>query len=475
LLEVVGILERGDEMILSEVFDKFVQGSPVPVMVRATLQNVLSEERVNELFARNAVRQRPSELLFSTLVDLLTAVVCRTQRSIHAAFQTRSEKIQVSIEALYGKLRRVDPSVMRALVRETAQRMAAIVRQTGGAFPELLPGYRLLIVDGNHLPASERRLKELRTENVAPLPGHALVMLDPACMLAVDVFPCTDGHASERTLLPELLETLQPKDVLLADRNFCTTQFLCDIDRRGAFFLIRQHASSLKYELVGRRKKIGRIASGMVYEQALRVLGSPGTTSVIRRITLRLDVPTRDGDEEIHVLTNLPARIKALKVATLYQERWTIEGAFQEMEQNLNGEIDTLAYPPAALFAFCLALVAYNVLSIVKAALRGTHGHDKIENEVSSYYLADEIAGAWRGMMVILPPRFWNERFAHDTPSQLAKFLLHCARQVRLEKFRKHPRGPKKKPPATASKRFRGHVATQRILNQRKPVPIRNQ
>jgi hypothetical protein len=439
-------------------------------MARATLENALSQERVDELFARAAVRQRPSELLFSTVADLMGLVVCRIRPSVHAAYQAQAEGFQVSLAALYDKLRGIEPNVSRTLVRETAERMAAIIRQTGGMLPELLPGYRVLIADGNHLPATERRLKELRTLNAAPLPGHATVVFDPALMLAVDVLPCADGHASERTLLPALLERLAAQDLLIADRNFCTTQFLIDVDRRGAFFVIRQHGSSLKYELVGRRRKIGRIATGMVYEQGLRLLGSHDTL-VIRRITIALDEPTRDGDDEIQVLSNLPAKIKALKLATLHRERWTVEGAFQEMEAHLKSEIETLAYPQAALFAFCLALVSYNVLSVIQSALRGVHGHDKIEKEVSSYYLADEVAGVSRGLAIMLPGDFWADQFAKQTPSQLAQFLLTCARQVRLSAFRKHPRGPKKKPPRSKSKKGRGHIATQKILDERERTP----
>lgn len=453
-------------MILSQVFDHFVQHSPVSVMVRATLQNVLSQERLDKLFDGAAVRQRTSDLLFSTVADLMSTVVCRVHPSVHAAYQARTD-VAVSAKALYDKLKRVEPCVSRALVRETAERMGAIVRRTRGALPDLLPGYRALIVDGNHLRATERRLKGLRGQNVAPLPGHAAVVLDPALMLAVDVFPCPDGHASERTLLPPLLEVLRAKDLLLADRNFCTTNFLWDIAERKAFFLIRQHGSSLKCELVGRRKVAGRIATGAVYEQSLRIFGRNDQTRTIRRITVALDEPTTSGDQQIHVLTNLPAKAGALKAAALYQQRWTVEGAFQEMEALLNGEIDTLAYPQAALFAFCLALVSYNVLSVVKSAMRGVHGHEKIQQEVSNYYLAHEVSGIWLGMATLLPVAFWEERFASQTPSQMAVFLLKSARQIRLEAFRKHPRGPKKKPPDEPSKKGRKHVATQRILDQR--------
>jgi hypothetical protein len=347
--------------------------------------------------------------------------------------------------------------------------MGAIIRQTGGVQADLLAGYRVLIVDGNHLPATEKRLKEVRTKNVAPLPGHALVVLDPALMLAVDVFPCTDGHASERTLLPELLQTLQPKDLLLADRNFCTSNFLWDISvERQSFFLIRQHGSSLKHELVGAPKKVGRLATGVVYEQPLRLFGREGDTLMFRRITLQLDKPTENGDTSIHLVTNLPSEVDALQAAELYRRRWTVEGAFQQIEATLNSEIDTLAYPQAALFGFCLALVAYNALTVVRAALCGVHGVDKIEQEVSNYYLADEVSGTWRGMAVVLPAEFWEQRFAGQTPSQMAQFLLRCARQVQLSAFRKHLRGPKKKPPNKVSKAGRAHVATQRILNERR-------
>jgi Transposase DDE domain len=456
-------------MVLSEIFERFVEQSPVCVMVRATLENVLSAEPVDDLFARTAVRQHPSELLFSTVADVMGLVVCRIHPTVNAAYQARAESFQVSLAALYEKLKRVETNVSRSLVRETAERMAAIVRETGGALPELLPGYRVLIADGNHLPATERRLKELRSENVAPLPGHAIVIFDPALMLAVDVLPCADGHASERTLLPALLERLEGKDLLIADRNFCTTQFLLDIAGRGAFFLIRQHGSSLKYELIGRRRKVGRIDTGMVYEQALQLLGAGDTSLVIRRITIKLDAPTRDGHDEIHVLSNLPATIKPCKLATLYRRRWTVERTFQEIEAHLKSEIDTLAYPPAALLGFCMALIAYNVLSVVKAALRGVHG-EKIEEGVSSYYLADEVAGVSRGMSILLPGDFWHERFGRQTPSQMAQFLLMCAHQMRLSAYRKHPRGPKKKPPPKP-KKGRVHVATQRIIDARKPTP----
>ena len=111
--------------------------------------------------------------------------------------------------------------------------------------------------------------------------------------------------------------------------------------------------------------------TGRVFEQTLRATNDAGEVLFLRRVTVVLDKPTRDGDTELHLLTNVPVKhARARVVADLYRRRWTIETAFAEMEKVLNGEINALGYPKAALFSFCMALVAYNVLSTVKGALR---------------------------------------------------------------------------------------------------------
>ena len=89
----------------------------------------------------------------------------------------------------------------------------------------------------------------------------------------------------------------------------------------------------------------------MVYEQKAVVTEENGREHAFRRITVQLDEPTRDGDMEVHVLTNLPSEISAKTIANLYLQRWTIEAAFGEIATTLRGELDTLAYPKAACLA----------------------------------------------------------------------------------------------------------------------------
>jgi hypothetical protein len=454
-------------MILSDVFERFSRDSPLSVMAQGIMENALNPQILDQLFEDVAEKQFTNKLLFSTIVDLMSVVVCRIRPSIHAAFQARSETVGASIDAVYDKLDGTEPVVSAALVHLVAARLGPVIGAMGGVRAGWLPGYRVRILDGNHLPGSEHRLKELRTIRAAALPGHGLVVLDPRLMLATDVILSEDGHAQERSLLDQVLEVVAAKDLWIADRNFCTTSFLFGIAQRGGSFVIRQHASTLHWEFAGKRRACGRIETGKVFEQTLRATNDAGEVLILRRITVLLDQPTRDGETELHILTNVPARdARAKAIADLYRRRWTIETAFQELEATLHGEVNTLGYPKAALFAFCVALMAYNVLSTIKAALRSVHGEEKVAEEVSGYYVADEIQMTHRGMMIAIPEDEWV--VFHDlTPLELAGELVQLAGAVRLPKYRKHSRGPKKPKPKKQSGAKIKHVATAKILTAR--------
>ena len=342
--------------------------------------------------------------------------------------------------------------------------MQVIIDELGGLGEPLLPGYRTKIVDGNHLRRTDRRIGELRELNAAPLPGQSLVVYDPQYRLAIDAVPCEDGHAQERSLLWALLDMVQPKDLWIADRNFCTIDFLFGIALRRGKFIIRQHGN-LPFRLKGRRRFVGQIETGLVYEQSMEVTDSEGITRVFRRITVKLKEPTRDGDTELHIVTNLPKRVDAMCIANLYRKRWSIETAFQEVAENLEGEIKTLGYPKAALFGFSMALVTYNLLSVVRAAVQAVHGEEAAER-LSSYYMSHEVAATHLGISLILEGPFWQDKYGHLTPAEMAAELRYLAGHIRLSKYPKAKYKPRKKPKTTMNKTHRRHVSTARVLEK---------
>lgn len=453
-------------MVVNDLLRRFMRESPVTVMARAVLEHAFPDQVLDQMFQRTAQQQYEDKLLFSTVVKVLSAVVTRGRKSVRDAYLAETAQAQATLSALYVKLQNTEGAVVSGLVRESFVRLAPVMRGLQAVRQPLFPGYCVKILDGAHLTGTQHRLRETRSLHSSPLPGQALVVLQPDERLLSGIFPCEDAHAQERSLLDSVLATVEQADLLIADRNFCTTNFLFGLVRRRASFIIRQHASTLwGKELLGKRRRVGRGERGVVYEQTLRVT-DPLTNEqlFLRRITVVLDRPTTDGDTEIRLLTTLPQRFGAVRIAAAYLERWRIENAFQEIEQALRGEVNTLGYPKAALLAFGIALLIYNVVAVVKGALQAQHGEAAAFEKLSGYCLASEIAAVYAGMMIAIPPADWSRLFAACRIPALAKFLRDTAAYANPKRFAKSPRGPKTPPPKRTGGLREKHVSTHRLL-----------
>ena len=109
--------------------------------------------------------------------------------SLHAAAQACPE-LSVSIQALYDKVERTEPHLMRASVAGSAERLIDVLTPIIKGKTPVVSGYRLRIVEGNHLPASEKQIKPLRGFRGAALPRHSLVVYDPDLAMVVDLEQC---------------------------------------------------------------------------------------------------------------------------------------------------------------------------------------------------------------------------------------------------------------------------------------------
>jgi IS4 transposase len=452
--------------MFSKIFERFVNKSPVAVMARALMERVFGPEFLDDWFARTADRQYTKTLLFSTLFDLMSQVVCGMHASVGSAYQASEASIGVSVQAVYDKLKRVEVTTSAELVRHTAKTVTPFIKALGVSRPPVFPGYRLKILDGNCLAASDHRLAVLRAVAAGALPGKSLVVYDPHLGIPTDVFPCEDGHAQERALLGAVLKTVQAGEAWMADRNMCTVGFTCGLDDRWACFVIREHAN-YPWTSAGPEVVVGDTETGAVYEQPITVIDDDGRSHAFRRIRVALKTATRDGDLELALISNLPqTTANATEIADSYRTRWTIETAFQELTEHLHSEINTLGYPPAALFGFCVALVAYMMVQVTKAALRQAHGAKMVNQVVSGYYLADELAGITRGMLIALPDEEWRP-FRTMTTAEFVAELVRIASHATLSRYRKHPRRPKKTAPKKVYDKQTPHVSTARLLREK--------
>ncbi|WP_081465991.1 IS4 family transposase [Stigmatella aurantiaca] len=434
-------------------------------MARLVLQRAVSAEWMDSLFEAHRKRQYTRELLFSTVVELMSVVAMGLRPSLHAG--AKATEGGTSIAALYEKVNRMEPDLVRALVRGSAQRLEPVVQPLRTGEKPWAEGYRVRVIDGNHLPASEKRLKPLREFRGAALPGHSLVVYAPEQGLVVDVVPCEDAHAQERTLVAAVLEHAQQGDLWIADRNFSTTRIVFGLEDRHAAFIIREHGRTPSPTEVGKRKRVGRVETGVVFEQPVQVEDDGGRLLTLRRIELQLDEPTEEGEPLIRLLTNAPKeKLSAEKVACLYRKRWSIEGMFQSLESALHSEVRTLGHPRAALLAFGTAVVAYNILAVIQAAVEAAHPEAKAEGiELSPFFVATEVQATYGGRMIAVGDDVWTA-FDEQSPLQLSRTLIRIAQHAQPKRLRKHPRGPKKKTKKgyVSGRTARQHVATARVL-----------
>lgn len=451
--------------MLSPEFLPFVQGAPCAVMTRLAAEWLLDEATVNELFDAHAVEQYQREITLSNVVNVMLDVACGTRRSPRAAFMARSEEIAASLSAFYGKLQRTETSLGEAIIAHTAKRARELIRKLGGEAEEPVPGYRSVILDGNMLAGTEHRLEPLRKSRAAALPGKALALYECATGLILHAILEEDAYSQERALLPAV--TLSKGMHLIADRNFCVPGFLAKVQASKAFFTVRQHRSSLpleSLEILEEKQCIGETSTGQVYEQQVQVTQKEEVYTW-RMVTLELHAPTRGGDQQIVLFSNLPSQVSGLAICEAYRQRWTIENHFQRLTEWLHCEVETLSHPRAALFAFSMSVVAGNLLAIVIASLRAVHGNDLADN-VSYCELADEAGGAYRGMLMALPPARW-EWASQSSVSQMATLLKRVAEKAnpkRLRKTTRKPKPPQRTPNCTNIR----HRSTHRVINNQK-------
>ena len=453
----------GKDGVWRSVLDRFEQHAPASVMARTVLEQAFPPDWIDEVFETPRRCQYARELLFSTVVELMTLVVLGLRPSLHAAAR-RSENLPVSLTALYDKVNRTEPDVLRALVCASAARLAPAMAGLGGTAS--LPGWQVRVLDGNHFPGTEKRIAPLRGHRGAALPGQAVVVYDPDSGLVLDMVAGEDAHQTERTLASVLLSRAAPGQAWVADRHFCTRALLEGWAEAGACFIVREHGRHPRLADRGAWHDGGRIETGTVREQSITL---EEHATPWRCIELTLDVPTEAGAMVIRIWNNLPESISAGQIARTYRGRWSIEGLFGRLESVLHSEIRSLGQPRAACLAFAASLLAYNVLALVARCVERAHAP---ASPVSLFHLAVHIRSGYEGLAIALPTEHWPAP-SQASISGLIERLLQLARRIDPKRVAASRRGPKVKVPKgyVDGQTARAHLATARVMVKAKLTP----
>jgi len=430
------------------------------VVLRACIR-----DKFSEVFQQTRGRQYEETLSFEDLAIAVADVALGVCKNPNQAYRAHKAELGVARSRFYDKLNRTNTNVSEEIVAATAPSIAEMQDALGFVQWAGIPGYRLLVVDGNHLEKTEKRIADLRDLGVAPLPGTAVARFDLGCQIFDRVYLLEDAHQQESATSQAIVDDLEPSDVIVADRHYCIVEFMNQIAGKSNHFILRHHAR-LPGVPLGTRKKLGRIATGTVYEQPMQLTKQEGSMGV-RRITIELDEPTQDGDTLIHLLTNLPNKVSGKLIAEQYHRRWEEETGFYYLRMCFNGELPSLGHPRAALFLFAMTLIAYNVLQIIWAAFFAGHDEEEVQN-VSNLYISHEIMSATPGMLIVLDDEQWNSLIP-KTKKQVAILLKRIADETSLADYRKSVRKlkaktPRKKKPKKRRNAVHSHVSTAKVI-----------
>ena len=314
----------------------------------------------------------------------------------------------------------------------------------------------------------------------------------PWAVAVCDMVACEDAHESERVGVLPLIGCAQCGQLWIADRHFCTHTILDSLARTGAHFLVREHAKHPRVAQQGDWSEPTHTDTGAVREQTIAVEGihvpparggkkeaqSPAPSEPAaqpagawRRIQITLDSPTEAGEHTIGLWTNLPMTVDAATLAQLYRKRWRIEGMFQRLESVLHSEIKSLGHPRAALLGFAVAVLAYNVLSLLQRAVEHAHRPQTPELEVSTYHLSVQVKSGYEGMLIAVPAEHWPSAASQD-PQALAQTLLRLAQRILPKQVATSKRGPKTIQPKgyVDARVASAHVSTARLIKQAREV-----
>ena len=293
----------------------------------------------------------------------------------------------------------------------------------------------------------------------------ALVVRDHATGLLSELIAEPDAYTNERARIGRLLERVHPGEVWVGDRNFRVQSLFDGLAARQSYFVIRHH-TQVRVAAEQPLRLVGTTDTKEVHEQAVSVGGTR-----YRLVVIRLTQPTRDGETEIRLLSNLSSeQATAVMLAETYRQRWTLEASFLEVTRSVQCELATLGYLRAALLCFALALCACNAVRVVTQAVEVTPGSAHPGEEVSSDSVANEAAATFDGLEIVIPATVWGVPRAMSGPL-FASWLATVAERADWWKYRKPTRGVKKPVLRTPAGRQTPHRSTQRLLLAAKKPP----
>jgi hypothetical protein len=394
----------------------------------------LLDYAVDDLFLRDVFEQHRGRsyegaIEFPLFVRLIIDALLGHQGSAHQTFLHAGEdaSLDASVQAMYGKLRRIPIDLSLGLFVEATNRLRMIGSPgVANPFPESLSEFWILGFDGKKLKYVRKTLKALRGLKGNIYGGKLLIVQDLASQQAVAAQAVADGEAADNPLVPEAVARVRdmPHDgarLWVGDRAFCDYKLLTLLSASNDHFVVRHNASCKFHPDSSVPAKTGKDEEKRPYREERGWLGDSSNPyrCRVRKITVARE------DEPFVVVTSLldAHRYPAKDLLTLYRSRWGIETMFQQVVQTFDLRHLIGATPQATVFQAMLCLLLYNITLLIRDYVAA-----KVKREpktVSTKLLFDDVVRQLTG---------WTEVIGVDATVQ----LLHAMPVSGPEQIRQH-------------------------------------
>jgi hypothetical protein len=364
------------------------------LLVQASAGEALSAKVIEQHCRRAGHRWResfwsPPMTLLAFLLQVLSAE--KTLRAAVASLLTQlaargETKLPSSDASGYCQARRRLPATaLNSLGRAVADRVQDLV-----GLEYRWHGHRLKVVDGTTVSMPDMAaLQKAFPQPPAQKPGCGfpcarLVVMFCWATGAVTHMALGNLHTAELTLFRKnRKQWLQPGDVVLADRHYCSYVDIAQLQRQGVFCLWRLHQRRKADFRRGRR--LGHDDQLVTWSRPEQWFASFGLSrkqfaQLPETLTLRLiritQVPKGFRSRTILVVTTLldPVAYPADEVRVLFRDRWTAELNLRSLKTHLGMDILRGESPDVVRKEIAMHLLAYNLIRLLMWQAARQHG-----------------------------------------------------------------------------------------------------
>ena len=446
---------------------------PLAEAVLRMWDHLAQPDFLDEVFATYRGRSYESEIRFPLFVNLISDALLEHHGSGRQSFTRSIEAgdLEATIQAAYGKLRRIPLSLSMGLLSEGSARLHELFPAgiTTNEIPRSLRGMEIFFHDGKTIKHVAKRLKILEKLQGKVIGGRLVAAQSFSTGMVVAMGADEDGESGEQPLVPDVLRQTRaafPDQVRLhvADRQYCDSIQMARFATDGDHFLLRWNRK-LKFTQDEEWQPLrGVDRYGRKYTEDWGWVGSGKNRRYVRRIHLH-----REGSkEDVILLTDLldPAKYSADDLLEVYLHRWGIENMFQKVTEVFNLRALIGSTPRATVFQASFCFLLYNMTQVIRAYI--AEGVQREINTISLELLFYDVHRQLTAWTEVLKPKQTEELLSTTwTPAQVARRLKQLLHGTWSDRWIKSPSNTHK---SASNQRDEfpsgGHISVFRVMQE---------